>query len=239
MTMRNLHKTYYKDYFGKVDFRPDKYDTETNRKAIGEMNRILMTKGQLFTIPDALSNATFDLTVIYPGLVTGTGITHETGIQGEFKLGMHFDYTYGMPAIYGSTVKGVLRSYFKDEYSGPDPDKAVEDIFEGFTDGKARSVYDRDIFFDAVIVSGFRDDDNAPETVLASDAITPHKDPLANPVPLPFLKIAPGCTVQFRFRLVDSIISAAEKKKIFRKILLNYGIGAKTNVGYGQLGNFE
>ena len=74
--------------------------------------------------------------------------------------------------------------------------------------------------------------------LFAGDAITPHKDPLKNPVPISFLKVAPGCQVEFRFRLVDSIITAEEKKKIFKRIIRKYGLGAKTNVGYGQFEEF-
>ena len=126
--MRNLHKVYYKDYYSGIDF--SNADTENNRRIIAGRNSILTQKGNLFVIPkNELANATIQMTVDYPGLITGTGITHETKIQGEFKLGMHFDYTYGMPVIYGSTVKGVLRSYFKEEYDGPDADAVIADIF--------------------------------------------------------------------------------------------------------------
>ena len=76
--------------------------------------------------------------------------------------------------------------------------------------------------------------------ILCSDSITPHGDnPLKNPTPLTFLKIAPGSTMEFRFKLVDSeitekIFTAAQKKALFEEILKTVGIGAKTNVGYGQ-----
>lgn len=46
------------------------------------------------------------------GLLTGTGISHETGEIGEFKLGLQFDYATGLPYIPGSSIKGVLRSLF-------------------------------------------------------------------------------------------------------------------------------
>ena len=73
------------------------------------------------------------------------------------------------------------------------------------------------------------------------DSITPHGDnPLKNPIPIPMLKIAPGCVMEFRFALGDSIINgntyfASCKSEIFKKILGTVGVGAKTNVGYGQL----
>ena len=194
-------------------------------------------------------------------MVTGIGINHEAKIEGEFKLGVHFDYTWGMPVVYGSSVKGVLRSAFKDEYvdkklvesannkwkekekiadsmlipqwigEADNFKKIIDDVFEG----KGKSIYNRDIFFDAVIVKA-----DKKGRILCSDSITPHGDnPLKNPTPLTFLKIAPGCTMEFRFKLVDSnidgkVFTAAQKTALFEEIIKTVGIGAKTNVGYGQ-----
>jgi CRISPR-associated protein Cmr6 len=76
---------------------------------------------------------------------------------------------------------------------------------------------------------------------LEDDSITPHKDgPLRNPTPITMLKIAPGCEIEFRFRLVDSVVDGKvfkkeDKLKLFENILKTVGVGAKTNVGYGQL----
>jgi len=211
------------------------------------------------------------LRISYPGLVTGVGIDHEAKIEGEFKLGVHFDWTYGMPVIYGSSVKGVLRSaliaktekgkiveyddYFLKqatgkEWSQEEMEILFNDIFNGKSfvkevenDGKKireyqnKSIYERDIFFDAVVKTP-----DKKGRILCSDSITPHGDnPLKNPTPLTFLKIAPGCTIEFRFKLTDSDfggdkkLTAAQKKTLFEDILKTVGIGAKTNVGYGQL----
>ncbi len=46
--------------------------------------------------------------------------------------------------------------------------------------------------------------------------------------------------MEFRFKLVDTKIGNKELKKedklnLFKEILTTMGIGAKTNVGYGQL----
>ena len=101
---------------------------------------------------------------------------------------------------------------------------------------KSKSIYNRDIFFDAVITEA----DNKGR-ILCSDSITPHGDnPLKNPVPLTFMKIAAGCTMEFRFKLVDTvdkngvIFNKNDKEKLFEEILKTVGVGAKTNVGYGQ-----
>ncbi len=198
----------------------------------------------------------------YPGLVTGTGLVHNSkGIEGGFNLGMHFDYTTGMPIVYGSSVKGVLRSYFIDFCTDESICKEIgfpcrnieeandlwEDIFHGKRRNKAKdtyhegklkekgydnvSIYERDIFFDAVIIEKAKNG-----RFLEDDSITPHGDnPLKNPKPIAMLKIASGCKMEFRFRLHNSPnFSKDNKEKLFIKILTTMGIGAKTNVGYGQ-----
>ena len=164
-----------------------------------------------------------------------------------------------MPVIYGSSVKGVLRNYFKDFCNDVIKDRAYgTDVLERFENdifgndekkGKwkvaDKSIYKRDIFFDAVIVKA-----DKKGRILCSDSITPHggenhDNPLVNPTPLTFMKIAPGCKIEFRFKLVDSTVKdkdgishtlkAGEKRDIFQEILTTVGVGAKTNVGYGQL----
>ncbi|MGP1447322.1 MAG: type III-B CRISPR module RAMP protein Cmr6 [Candidatus Limimorpha sp.] len=296
--MRNLGKFYYKDYFEGIDFfyllleedikREQSKDRkralkrqldsikDNNETKIKGKNRIL-SDASLSTINSigSVQTDSFSLTIAYPGLVTGIGINHEAKIEGEFKLGVHFDYTWGMPVVYGSSVKGVLRAWFKGFYDGNIDILDLEmEIFEGTKrnisaekirhkekweekcycadfgkcsdkDYKSlmsnrvyepyKSIYNRDIFFDAVITKA-----DKKRRILCSDSITPHGDnPLKNPTPLTFLKIAPGCTMEFRFKLVDSHIdgksfTAAQKKVLFEEILKTLGIGAKTNVGYGQ-----
>lgn len=259
---RNLHQYYYKEYFGeKQEEIIDPNDSQNRRRInvslnwmeikskenvhiLQKRNTRLTEKGLLYYIEkpmDSIDTFPSPLEINYPGLVTGIGINHEATIEGEFKLGVHFDWTYGMPVVYGSSVKGVLKSYFKDFYTPkegqqPTAEDAIEDIFNG---GK-KSIYNRDIFFDAVIIQP-----DKKGRILCSDSITPHGDsPLKNPVPITFLKIAPGCKLEFRFKLVPTEIvkdgktlkiSAQEKLDIFEEILTTVGIGAKTNVGYGQL----
>ena len=237
--MRNLHKAYYKDYFAGIEFGYLLGNGDEPIAEIKQRNKDLTAPDLLKAIPrNPLVNQSFELKVAYPGLVTGIGINHETKIEGEFKLGVHFDWTRGMPVVYGSSVKGVLRAWFKDEQfyhptgSQPSAEAAFDDIFNG----GGKSIYDRDIFFDAVIT---RPDSKG--RILCSDSITPHdSNPLKNPTPITFMKIAPGCTLEFRFRLTDTVIdgktlTAGQKKELFEEILKTVGVGAKTNVGYGQL----
>lgn len=257
--MRNLHKYYYKDYFSEsseqivvnrqqrnVVLNWINSDSDDNKSIIKVRNAELCKPIPNYRNPiekNPLVNTDFSLTIQYPGLVTGIGIDHEAKIEGEFKLGVHFDWTHGMPVVYGSSVKGVLRAWFKEFYkpnkTQPSVDDAFDSIFEGKENGKPKSIYDRDIFFDAVITQA-----DSKGRILCSDSITPHggenhDNPLKNPTPLTFMKIAPGCTMEFRFKLVPSVIngkefSASQKKALFEEILKTVGIGAKTNVGYGQ-----
>lgn len=274
--MRNLHKYYYKDYFAGADFSPLLNGGDSAMRDLKEKNQNLCSPNLLKVIEKSpLVNTVFTLEIQYPGLVTGVGINHEAKIEGEFKLGVHFDWTHGMPVVYGSSVKGVLRSWFMDVYEtsdkkyyecGIDAGDLMMNIFEGaydrdidaekkrygkdwedkVTDPEKRiyksheSIYKRDIFFGAVIVKA-----DKKGRILASDSITPHggenhDNPLLNPKPITFMKIASGCTMEFRFKLMPSDINgktftAAQKKTLFEEILKTVGVGAKTNVGYGQL----
>jgi len=221
------------------------------------------------------------LVTTYPGLIMGTGYSHETGNDGEFKIGLHFDFSYGIPVLPGSSIKGILRSAFPQ--FKPDPknngkrNKAETDteiknekaryigqrllgwkeeeenlfdrvheleqhIFEGLdliesseNNPVYHSTYKRDVFFDAfpiAVLSGEK------QLFLGTDAITPHRDgPLKNPTPLPFLKILPGVLIRFGFNLAATefhSVTADQRKKLYEKILMDFGTGAKTNVGYGQ-----
>lgn len=280
---RNLHHYYYKDYFGeKPEEIIDPEDSQNRRIIKASLDwmqiktnkanpRILkkrnarLTEGELLHVIDKPleTKDVFSLEIVYPGLVTGIGINHEATIEGEFKLGMHFDWTWGMPVVYGSSVKGVLRSSFiakvekgkiveYDDYylkkKIPDYDwdqQSIRLLFNAIFEGKSPEntsipIYKRDVFFDAVITKA-----DKKGRILCSDSITPHGDnPLKNPIPITFLKIAPGCQLEFRFRLVPTEIemggkvlrlSREEKLNLFKEILTTVGIGAKTNVGYGQL----
>lgn len=268
---KNLHKFYYKDYFAGIYFcikkNSDKNEVSTNNEGTVEIesrnNQLLESSNQsyldeakkAFGSINTFVEHGFTLDVRYPGLVTGVGINHEAKVEGEFKLGLHLDYTTGLPVIYGSSVKGVLRSAFREENlldilpilvpnlknelepiqrkMQSKPLKAWADaIFGDDDDRDSRSPYERDIFFDAIVVNA-----NSRNRFLAADSITPHgSDPLQNPVPLTFVRIASGCKIEFRFRLTDSdSLTANEKETLFKAILIAFGIGAKTNVGYGRL----
>ena len=260
---KNISKLFYKDYFKEengFNFNHvlcNKKPDDDAKKAIKLRNKEIK-EVELVPIPRlgiVEDNNCLSFTIAYPGLVTGVGLVHDSkNLDGAYNWGMHFDYTWGMPVVYGSSVKGVLRQYFKDFYKGGlDVEDLMEDIFSGKVRNKSKdkkdnkgnvinrgydnkSIYQRDIFFDAVVTKTYN------ERLLEDDAITPHKDgPLKNPIPRAMLKIAPGCTIEFRFLLRDSMmeadkkLEADKKRELFIEILKTVGVGAKTNVGYGKL----
>ena len=201
-----------------------------------------------------------ELSVTYPGLIVGLGYNIGIGVEGEFKNGFYFDWTTGVPTIPGSSVKGTLRSIFPldkeelkasnleesyslsrveylNEISGKNLNveqwiKVKNDIFEGALGNDTfKPVSKRDIFFGGEIKESSR-------KLIVEDYITPHGDGLKNPVPLKMMKIAPGTIFRVYFKLENSIIAdfiftKEEKLKLFKDIILDLGLGAKTNSGYG------
>lgn len=211
----------------------------------------------------------FELTTIYPGLLLGAGYSHpalkdvkknDRDEESDFQLGFFFDHTTGLPVIPGSSVKGVLKSVFpktnfkyrgeKLEYirdltskiliessdQNKDSSFITEDNWEEIFFGSVKAKR-KHIFYDAY-VSKLPDKNRLFE----EDYITPHtKGIFKNPIPIRFLKVGPGVTFTFQFRLFDYkdingnvLISADDIKEIFRRILIDFGVGAKRNVGYGQ-----
>lgn len=263
----NIGRLFYKEYYKEVDF--NYIFTPNGEGVLGNINDTIKASSlELIANPakliSPLNGYVIQAKVLYPGLLTGTGLVHDSKkLKGGYNLGMHFDYTTGMPVVYGSSVKGVLSHYFKEfcqEYKDENKKSVrsgdIEDLFQSIFKGKKRdlenptdkdgepnyvnmSIYDRDIFFDAVIVRPYEKEGN--QYLLEDDSITPHTEgPLKNPVPILMLKIAAGCILEFRFLLHKTIINNEEydgnfKIGLFENILKTVGVGAKTNVGYGQL----
>ena len=165
----------------------------------------------------------FKLTTIYPGLLVGSGYNHPKlkSENEDFQLGFFFDHTTGLPIISGSSIKGLLKNvcektdFMQDVYQ-----RTIDmNIFE---DGKT-------IFYDAFILST----KNKQNKIFGNDFITSHFSNEENgmfkePNPVKFLKVLPDVTFKFQFKADEKIIS------LFKKIILDFGLGAKTNVGYGK-----
>lgn len=178
----------------------------------------------------------------YPGLLIGTGNPHGAHQDdNDINVGFSFDYVTGQPYIPGSSVKGALRSRFKNspqvvaELLDVDV-SAVKDIEKEIFDGK-------DVFFDAVLCDGAFDINaenfDKDDCILGEDYITHHLDAVKNPVPVMILKVLPDVRFEFRFDLKDGILSIQQKEALLVQLISLFGVGAKTNVGYGVLEHCE
>ena len=189
---------------------------------------------------------TFSLETIYPGLMIGTGNPHDLKSKGSIYSGFSFDYVTGLPYIPGSSVKGVLKSVFptkedtKDDINQQKMEYIKSLLKPGLSDkvvyGLKDNIFeDNDVFLDAYPCP------TSKQQCLALEFITPHSDTIKNPIPINCLKVKPGVSFEFGFylneyKLSDEVqITVEQKIELFKTILTDVGIGAKTNVGFGQL----
>lgn len=200
-----------------------------------------------------------------PGLLIGSGLAHGLpGSEEDVKTGLQFDYTSGLPVIPGSSVKGVIRSAFpmikedKEQSNEADAEKLnyIRSLIADIPEFSSLVLEDNDIlelgnqmfnhgdiFADALLVGyGTRMKQHGPvKQVLTEDYITPHTGgPLAQPIPIKIVKVAPGVTFAFCFKFNETkigakVVSASMKKALCAAILQDLGVGSKTNVGYGVL----
>lgn len=224
----NLGWLFYKDYFQGIDYAD--LENENNKTLIQAKVQNIINQSVTIEKDKMLGNTHFKATTTYPGLILGSGNAHELpSIEGQAILGFHFDYTSGLPVIQGSSIKGVLKSAFKHpEYIREllkDENINVKEL-EG-------EIFDNgDVFFDAMIISNGK--------ILGDDYLAPHdEDGLKNPIPLRFIKVLPNVSFRFDFELSSGLISKSKKFDLFKSILEDLGLGAKTNVGYGKFTNFQ
>ena len=255
---KNLNYIYNIEYFRDICY--DENDSEKSKgiipqKSVNNEGRLKVHNDRLISFePEELMNCieeavkvdNFELKTAYPGLLIGTGLPHSFGGKGEAALGLTLDYVTGMPYIPGSSVKGALRSafvhkeYIKELLKSTDIDVAdfETSIFgSSHSDKSEAKVQGSDIFFDAIITSTGK--------ILDTDNITSHRHnkellELAAPNPITMIRIKPDVTFKFQFQLTDYEndkikITAKQKLGLFKQILIDLGIGAKTNVGYGTM----
>lgn len=285
MSGYNNSLRYYKTYYEGIQWGKPKED-EGNKKQFEKTNKELCESK--FPDQNALSfgydlpdNHCITLSTVYPGLLLGSGISHGSNREGEFKLGFFFDHTSGLPVIPGSSVKGVLRSVFplglihaakkakaedvsrlnkkaelvtdylksllkeitKEDWLAEDIGQFETWLFGNYESGQGSgAISGRVIFHDAIPISTdmVRLNGESTNRYLAPDFLTPHKEALKNPIPIQFLKVLPGVVFKFQFVLYPynveekELLSAEQIRTLFEAILLQFGVGAKTNVGYGQ-----
>ncbi|MEZ4773689.1 MAG: type III-B CRISPR module RAMP protein Cmr6 [Bacteroidia bacterium] len=273
-TTANLGYIFYREYYQKIE-DPEKHQNKKqkedyekvlniyNQKLFGaKLDNFTGDAWPAYDLEDLAGYFKFELQTTYPGLFIGAGVSHETGAQGEIKLGFQFDPSTGLPVIPGSSIKGCLRHYltqmlnaakqypsetatYLSDASGlaltgeniiPWLDTFIKTTFEG-----PDHPYKRDVFFDAFPFSS----ENTKSAFLGPDFITPHgNNPLKNPIPVQFMKILPGVSIRFTFRLEsfsfqDLTLSEEAKSRLFEKLLKDWGIGAKSRSGYGRLVPFK
>ena len=200
----------------------------------------------------------FTLEVAWPGLYSGLGYTHETGKNDEeVKTGFSFHYLTGVPYIPESSVKGILRSSFPMRYKNAGkraavemtlndilkalfPDKIIDmeklelEIFGPASDDDPKTSPASRVRFGCAIPST---DNHDMVKIFSIDTITPHDHPLHEPVPLRTLAIRPGVKMDFYFIFntsISPVLCDTEIKTLFEYLITEYGVGAKTNSGYGQ-----
>jgi len=143
--------------------------------------------------------------------------------------------------------------YLRDIFAKPE--LTVEEVktFVGQTfagceqEAEGLPMSQRDVFYDSYPI-GFASN-GAPAKLLNLDNLAPHLDketkksnPLKDPVPLTMLRVMPNTCFAFQMKLHDVVadegkvlFTATEKLQAFKTILMDFGIGAKTRVGYGNL----
>lgn len=237
--MENLNLLFYKTFYTKLG-HGKAFETDVGNKA-KKLVSSKFYKEDYKPVCNQIAPEKFMLKTSYPGLIVGTGYAHGVDAEDDIKVGFSFDYVTGQPYIPGSSVKGLLRSYFAyPEAIGcflADTEIDVKALEKSIFGTNGESDDDGvDTFFDAIVRCG---DKNGK--VMGFDAITPHGDDLTkNPTPIKILKVMPDVVFEFSFNLKNSvigekIITVEQKKNLFIKLLINFGIGAKTNVGYGVL----
>jgi CRISPR-associated protein Cmr6 len=248
-------------------FNKEYYDLITNEDGTSKSEKVVKEVNTEFIqnrvqLEEVKLGTDFELQVKYPGLLIGIGNAHSAAalvpkdantsevksVKGEIALGFSFDYVTGVPYIPGSTVKGVLRSAFKHTAyiqsiiggnTACDVAELEKEIFDGLKGEDKLPSYKRDIFFDAFPSTKKK---NGIFRLMEIESITPHgkdNDIFQKINPITLVKVRPGVVFRFQFRLHDGIITAGKKKYLFKKIITDLGIGAKTNVGFGVLGEVE
>lgn len=229
--MTNLNLLFHKIYYDKLGMKDFSQAVEDSNKKLFSATFVNAEDFQKCEIPNI---STICMKTKYPGLLIGTGYPHGSGrADDDIKCGFSIDYVSGQPYIPGSSVKGVLRSHFKDH---ADAVAEIAKISKNDVKALEANIFDcGDTFLDAVLYDG-----NEKNHILGADYITPHKEATKDPILVHIMKILPDVRFEFRFIVSDYkkdgfTFTGAQKTALFRTLLELFGIGAKTNVGYGIL----
>jgi CRISPR-associated RAMP protein, cmr6 family len=247
------------DYYG-IDERTVKEDKERilKYKLGGNIKDFIKDRDKEFEKFNKNSSDfnmfSFTAKVQYPGLVVGMANPTMNSIKEgssqkneEFKTGFTFDYVSGLPYIPGSSIKGILRESikkYKEDVSKyldieENIDLSISNLIDmlfgddqGSNECSNAEAFKRDVFFDAMIIDGDKN-----KYILKEDFITPHFE-FENPKPIRILALKSEVKIKFYFMMKrDEIGGVACHKRfdLYKGLLLDLGVGAKTNTGYGKL----
>ena len=261
----NLHYQFWVDYYEGLQNLNVSSD-EFKKKNVGLTDSCWELSKEVIPVFNNMQTAAFR--VLYPGLLVGLGYEHGTDKVKDapaISPGMSLDMVTGLPFIPGSEVKGMLRSskdyvcntLNKKDLTDDEIHQLEVDIF-GHThtydphyqaDKNAEEGQGKDVFFDAFPIQP-----DSGGHLVGLENITSHLsseagyDGLTKINPITLLKVMPGVVFFFRFLLHDSeiksgeksiLITADEKLRLFKKIIADFGMGAKTNVGFGLLEDID
>lgn len=231
MTSKNMHYVFNVEYFQGLDFFGEAELSTEIQERNRQITDFCFPQSRAFSELDDKKKSDFlhfSLFTCYPGLLLGIGNPHDAKLAEAFKLGFSLDYVTGLPYMPGSSLKGLLRAYCSipalvQALLGRDvePGRLVSALFEG-----------NDVYLGAYPKL---EQDTA---LLDDEYITPHPSPFDDPNPISFMKIRPNVEIEFGFLLHDDPVlgmTAEEKLELFKKLLLEMGVGAKTHVGYGRM----
>ena len=241
---KNMNYIFNVEYFKNIFDMQNGVEAEIKKRNEAIFKFSFPEKETPLTICEEMEGyRSFSLYTLYPGLLVGTGNPHELAKEGALKCGFTFDYVTGVPYITGSTLKGMLRSYFPGDSKDKEKDTEFTALIKGILGKeeldvsafKEKVFENNDIFLGAYPVIG-RD-----ASLMEMEFITSHKDKFKNPNPVSLIKVKPAVEFTFSFLFSDYIaqdgtviVSADEKCNLCKELILLMGIGAKTNVGYGR-----
>ncbi len=242
----NFNYYFYWDYYNERDNSKIKY-------IITEDNSYLENN------IDSVRAQYFDLVILYPGLQMGLGYEHEKkdeNLTDFIETGFSLDYVSGIPYLPGSSLKGMLRSVFSakkiSDIKSPNEEYIREILREILKpknkDDDCKNLDDLDISALEKVLFETNDiyldsyplpDDINGANIMALDYISHHKNEYGDINVNTLMKIKAGIKFRFNFKLEDSIIngvtiSAEQKCEFFKKIIVDIGVGARTNVGFGK-----
>ncbi|MGC9771004.1 type III-B CRISPR module RAMP protein Cmr6 [Fervidobacterium islandicum] len=158
-----------------------------------------------------------------------------SGLPSLIEVGMHLSRNYGLPVIPGTSIKGAFAHFLEGQVS----QELYKKIFGTELSNNKENVRGGLIFLDAL-----PNKDLKFEIDLLNNHFQPYymeNDAPPNdwydPVPISYIVVGEGT---FRFTIlinkeVEFTSEEADKiKKKFIEMLKTYGIGAKTNYGYGR-----